>query len=50
MALKSAGLYIGAALVSTSGKRLKFKEKPLVNALDVIEKTRASKKMARHST
>ena len=36
MTLKSSGLYIGATLVSASDKRLKFKEKPLVNALDII--------------
>ncbi|MFM7980554.1 MAG: tail fiber domain-containing protein, partial [Candidatus Fonsibacter sp.] len=34
--LKSAGLYLGATLVSASDKRLKFNEKPLVNTLDVI--------------
>ena len=32
------GLYIGATLVSASDKRLKFNEKPLVNALDIINK------------
>ena len=36
--LKAAGLYVGATLVSTSDKRLKFNEKPLVNALDIIRK------------
>ena len=38
MTLESAGLYLGATLVSASDKRLKFNEKPLVNALDVIGK------------
>ena len=38
MTLKSAGLYLGATLVSASDKRLKFNEKPLVNALDMIRK------------
>ena len=36
MTLKAAGLYVGATLVSASDKRLKFNEKPLVNALDII--------------
>ena len=36
--LTSAGLYVGATLVSASDKRLKFNEKPLVNALDDINK------------
>ena len=38
MTLKSAGLYIGATLVSASDKRLKFNEKPLVNAEEIIGK------------
>ena len=38
MTLKSGGLYIGATLVSASDKRLKFNEKPLANALDMINK------------
>ena len=38
MTLKSAGLYLGATLVSTSDKILKFNEKPLVNALNIINK------------
>ena len=38
MTLKSAGLYVGATLVSASDNRLKFNEKPLVNALDIIGK------------
>ncbi|MFM7979074.1 MAG: tail fiber domain-containing protein, partial [Candidatus Fonsibacter sp.] len=38
MTLKSAGLYLGATLVSASDKRLKFNEKPLVNALNIINK------------
>ena len=38
MTLKSGGLYLGATLVSSSDKRLKFNEKPLINALDVINK------------
>ncbi|MFM7990199.1 MAG: hypothetical protein ACKPKO_63875, partial [Candidatus Fonsibacter sp.] len=38
MALKYAGLYLGATLVSASDKRLKFNEKPLVNALNIINK------------
>ena len=38
MTLNSAGLYVGATLVSTSDNRLKFNEKPLVNALDIIGK------------
>ena len=36
MTLKSAGLYVGATLVTASDKRLKIDEKPLVNALDII--------------
>ncbi|MFM7983579.1 MAG: tail fiber domain-containing protein [Candidatus Fonsibacter sp.] len=31
-------LYVNASQVSTSDKRLKFKEKPLVNALVVIDR------------
>ncbi|MFM7988465.1 MAG: hypothetical protein ACKPKO_55050 [Candidatus Fonsibacter sp.] len=38
MTLNSAGLYLGATLVSASDNRLKFNEKPLVNALDIINK------------
>ena len=38
MTLKPAGLYVGGTLVSASDKRLKFNEKPLVNALDIINK------------
>ena len=38
MTLKSAGLDLGAALVSASDKRLKFNDKLLVNALDIINK------------
>ena len=38
MALKPQGLYVGATLVSASDKRLKFNEKPLANALDIIGK------------
>ena len=38
MTLKSGGLYLGATLVAASDKRLKFNEKPLVNALEVIGK------------
>ena len=38
MTLKSAGLYVGASLVSASDNRLKFNDKPLVNALDIINK------------
>ncbi|MFM7988255.1 MAG: tail fiber domain-containing protein, partial [Candidatus Fonsibacter sp.] len=38
MTLKTAGLYLGATLVSASDKRLKLNEKPLNNALDVINK------------
>ncbi|MFM7985176.1 MAG: tail fiber domain-containing protein [Candidatus Fonsibacter sp.] len=36
MQLNSVGLYVGGVLVSSSDKRLKFNEKPLTNALDVI--------------
>ena len=36
MSLKSSRLYVGATLVSASDKRLKFNEKSLVNALDII--------------
>ena len=36
MTLKSGGLYLGATLVSASDKRLKFNEKPLANALEII--------------
>ena len=36
MTLKSAGLYLGATLVSATDKRLKFNYKPLDNALDII--------------
>ncbi|MFM7986027.1 MAG: hypothetical protein ACKPKO_42610 [Candidatus Fonsibacter sp.] len=38
MQLNSTGLYVGGSLVSSSDKRLKFNEKPLINALDVISK------------
>ena len=38
MTLQSAGVYIGATIVSASDKGLKFNENPLVNALDVIGK------------
>ena len=38
MTLKPAGLYVGGTLVSASDKRLKWNEKPLVNALDIINK------------
>ncbi|MFM7979813.1 MAG: tail fiber domain-containing protein, partial [Candidatus Fonsibacter sp.] len=38
MTLKSGGLYLGATLISSSDKRLKFNEKPLIIALDVINK------------
>ncbi|MFM7989499.1 MAG: tail fiber domain-containing protein [Candidatus Fonsibacter sp.] len=38
MQLNSVGLYVGGPLVSSSDKRLKFNEKPLINALDVINK------------
>ncbi|MFM7985354.1 MAG: hypothetical protein ACKPKO_39180, partial [Candidatus Fonsibacter sp.] len=38
MTLNTACLYLGATLVSASDKRLKFNEKPLINALDVINK------------
>ena len=38
MTLQAGGLYVGASLVSASDKRLKFNEKPLVNALDIIGK------------
>ena len=38
MTLESAGLYLGATLVSARDKRLKFNEKPLANALEVISK------------
>lgn len=36
--LEVAGLYAVATLVSASGKRLKFNEKTLANALDIIGK------------
>jgi hypothetical protein len=49
MALKSAGLYIGATLVSASDKRLKFNEQPLTNALDIINKLKPVD-MTKHST
>ncbi|MFM7987669.1 MAG: tail fiber domain-containing protein [Candidatus Fonsibacter sp.] len=38
MILNNTGLSVGGTLVSASGKRLKFNEKPLTNALDVINK------------
>ena len=36
MTLNSSGLSVGGTFVSASDKRLKFNEKPLTNALDVI--------------
>ena len=38
MKLNPTGLYIGGILVYSSDKRLKFNEKPLVSALDVIDR------------
>ena len=38
MALANSGLYLDGALVTASDKRLKFNEKPLVNALDIINR------------
>ncbi|MFM7978399.1 MAG: tail fiber domain-containing protein, partial [Candidatus Fonsibacter sp.] len=38
MALNSSGLSVGGTFVPASDKRLKFNEKPLGNALDVISK------------
>ncbi|MFM7977865.1 MAG: tail fiber domain-containing protein, partial [Candidatus Fonsibacter sp.] len=38
MTLNSSGLSVGGTVVSSSCKRLKFNEKPLTNALDVINK------------
>ena len=38
MTLQSSGLYVGGTLASASDKRLKFNEKPLSNALDIINK------------
>jgi hypothetical protein len=38
MALNSTALYVGGTTVSSSDKRLKFNEKPLTNALDVINR------------
>ena len=38
MKLNSVGLYVSGILVSSSDKRLKFNEKPLVNALDIINR------------
>ncbi|MFM7977782.1 MAG: hypothetical protein ACKPKO_00565, partial [Candidatus Fonsibacter sp.] len=35
---QSAGLYVGGTLVSASDPRLEFNEKPLVNALNAINK------------
>ncbi|MFM7985205.1 MAG: tail fiber domain-containing protein [Candidatus Fonsibacter sp.] len=36
MALNSSGLSVGGTFVSASDKRMKFNEKPLTNALDVV--------------
>ena len=36
MTVQSSGLYVGGTLASTSDMRLKFNEKPLVNAANVI--------------
>ena len=36
--LNSGGLSVGGTFVAASDKRLKFNDKPLVNALDVINK------------
>ena len=38
MTLNPAALYVGGTTVSSSGKRLKVNEKPLTNALDVINR------------
>ncbi|MFM7983595.1 MAG: hypothetical protein ACKPKO_30145, partial [Candidatus Fonsibacter sp.] len=38
MILNSSGLSVGGTFVSASDKRLKFNEKPLTNALDVISR------------
>ncbi|MFM7985287.1 MAG: hypothetical protein ACKPKO_38810, partial [Candidatus Fonsibacter sp.] len=38
MTLNSSGLSVGGTFVSASDKRLKFNEKPLTNALDIIKK------------
>ena len=38
MTLNPTALYIGGTTVSSSDKRLKFNEKPLVNALDIINR------------
>ena len=36
MSLAAGGLYVGGTLVYSSDKRLKWNDKPLVNALEVI--------------
>ncbi|MFM7985840.1 MAG: tail fiber domain-containing protein [Candidatus Fonsibacter sp.] len=38
MTLNYSGLSVGGTFVSASDKRLKFNEKPLTNALDIINK------------
>jgi hypothetical protein len=38
MELAAAGLYVNGVLTSSSDKRLKFNEKPLVNALEIINR------------
>jgi hypothetical protein len=38
MTLNATALYVGGTTVSSSDKRLKFNEKPLTNALDVINR------------
>ena len=38
LALKPAGLYVGGTLVSASDKRLKWNDKPLTNAFDIMNK------------
>ena len=38
MTLNPTALYVGGTTVSPSDKRLKFNEKPLTNALDVINR------------
>ena len=38
MSLSNSGLSVDGTLVTTSDKRLKFNEKPLVNALDIINR------------
>ena len=38
MSLRATGLYCGASFVAASDKRLKFNDKPLVNALNIINK------------